>query len=402
MKNRRLRTVVAGFVVGAVALAACGGDDDDDADATTPAATASSDTTAASDATTAPEDTAAAETVPADTAADETTPADTGAEDTASGEPVTLRLAYFPNVTHAPAIIGVESGLFQDALGPNVTLELTTFNSGTEAIEALFADAIDASFIGPNPAISGYARSDGEALRIVAGTTSGGASLVVSQDINSAADLVGKTLATPSLGNTQDVALRAWLKDEGYTTDTSGGGDVHITPQENADTLTAFQSGTIAGAWVPEPWATRLVQDGGGKVLVNERDLWPDGQFVTTHLIVATGFLDEHPDTIRDLISGLGDAIDEANEDPTVAQAEVNAGIERITSKPLADAVIAGAWENLEFTLDPIASSLQGSADDAIAAGLLEEVDLADPGIYDLTLLNEVLAERDEDEVPGL
>ncbi len=329
-------------------------------------------------------------------------PAGTAAEDTESGEPVTLRLAYFPNVTHAPAIIGAENGLFQEALGPNVTLELQTFNSGTEAIEALFSDAIDASFIGPNPAISGYARSDGEALRIVAGTTSGGASLVVSQDINTPEDLRGKTLATPSLGNTQDVALRAWLKDEGFTTDTSGGGDVSITPQENADTLTAFQAGQIAGAWVPEPWATRLVQDGGGKVLVNEEDLWPDGQFVTTHLIVSKTFLDEHPDTIRDLISGLGDAIDEANDDAPTAQAEVNAGIERITSKPLADAVIAGAWENLEFTLDPIASSLQGSADDAIAADLLDEVDLADPGIYDLTLLNEVLAERGEPEVTGL
>ena len=163
----------------------------------------------------------------------------------------------------------------------------------------MFSGALDASFIGPNPAINGYAKSKGEALRIVAGTTSGGASLVVREGINAPADLQGKTLATPSLGNTQDVALRAWLKDQGFATDTAGGGDVHITPQDNADTLAAFKTGAIDGAWVPEPWATRLVNEGGGHVLVNEKDLWPDGKFVTTHLIVTTEFLDEHPDTVK-------------------------------------------------------------------------------------------------------
>ena len=232
---------------------ACGSDDD---------------TSSTTDA--APADTAT--DAPADTASDESTPpADTEAEPTGSEAPaeeVTLRLGYFPNVTHAPAIIGVDTGLFDDALGASTTLETSTFNSGTEVIEALFSGAIDASFIGPNPAINGYAKSDGEALRIVAGTTSGGASLVVREGIETPADLAGATLASPSLGNTQDVALRAWLLDEGYATDTSGGGDVSITPQDNADTLAAFQSGALDGAWVPEPWATRLVLEGGGHVLV--------------------------------------------------------------------------------------------------------------------------------------
>ncbi len=204
-------------------------------------------------------------------------------------ESAALRLGYFPNVTHAPAIIGVETGLFEEHLGAGVELEPSTFNSGTEVIEALFSGAVDASFIGPNPAINGYAKSDGEALRIVSGTTSGGASLVVREGIDDAADLAGTTLATPSLGNTQDVALRAWLAEQGYATDASGGGDVSITPQDNADTLQAFQTGSVDGAWVPEPWATRLVLEGGGHVLLDEAELWPDGQFVTTHLIVATG-----------------------------------------------------------------------------------------------------------------
>jgi NitT/TauT family transport system substrate-binding protein len=315
---------------------------------------------------------------------------------------VTLRLGYFPNVTHAPAIIGVDTGLFETALAGTATLETSTFNSGTEVVEAIFSGALDASFIGPNPAINGYAKSDGEALRIVAGTTSGGASLVVRDGIETPADLAGATLASPSLGNTQDVALRAWLLDEGYATDTSGGGDVSITPLDNADTLAAFQSGDLDGAWVPEPWATRLVLEGGGHVLVDEADLWPEGDFVTTHLIVTTEFLDEHPDVIKALIVGLGEAIDVANGDAAEAQTTVNAGIEAITTKPLADETMAGAWANLRFTLDPIASSLQGSADDAIAVGVLEPVDLTAPGIYDLTLLNDVLADRGEDAAAGL
>lgn len=327
--------------------------------------------------------------------------AETGTASSESPE-ATLRLGYFPNVTHAPAIVGVDTGLFSEALDGLAVLEPSTFNAGTEAVEAIFSGAIDASFIGPNPAINAYAASGGDAIRIVAGTTSGGASLVVREGITSPADLAGATLATPSLGNTQDVALRAWLLEQGYETDTSGGGDVSITPQENADTLAAFQSGALDGAWVPEPWATRLVLEGDGTVLVNEEELWPDGDFVTTHLIVATDYLDEHPDVIKALITGLGEAVDEVNADPEEAQATVNAGIEAITTKPLDDATIAGAWANLRFTLDPIASSLQGSADDAVAVGLLEPVDLTDPGIYDLTLLAEVLGERGDAPVAEL
>jgi sulfonate transport system substrate-binding protein len=311
-----------------------------------------------------------------------------------------LRLGYFPNVTHAPAIIGVEDGLFADALG-DASLETFTFNSGTEASEAILSDSIDATFIGPNPAINAFAQSGGE-VKIVAGTTSGGAALVVSPDIDSPDDLAGTTLATPSLGNTQDVALRAWLADQGYDVDETGGGDVKITPQENADTLTAFQAGDIQGAWVPEPWATRLVVEGGGHVLVDESDLWTDtdGRFVTTHLLVRTDYLEEHPANVRALVSGLLDAIDEANADPATAQATTNDGIEKITTKRLADDIIAGAWGNLEFTADPVAASLQQSADDAVAVGLLDEVDL--DGIYDLGILNDLLAERGEPEVQGL
>ncbi|HZA86261.1 MAG TPA: ABC transporter substrate-binding protein [Acidimicrobiales bacterium] len=322
---------------------------------------------------------------------------DTAADADPSGS---LRLGYFPNVTHAPAIIGVQDGLFEEALGDGVELDTTTFNAGGEAIEALFSDAIDATFVGPNPAINGFSESEGTALRIVAGTTSGGASLVVREGIDSPDDLEGTTLATPALGNTQDVALRAWLLDQGYETDQAGGGDVSITPQDNPDTLTAFQQGDIDGAWLPEPWATRLILEGEGQVLVDEADLWPEGEFVTTHLIVATEYLEEHPANVRALIDGLLQAIDVANGDAAEAQTITNDGIEADTTNRLADETIAGAWENLSFTSDPIASSLEESKNDAVEVELLDEVDL--DGIYDLAILNELLAERSEAEVDGL
>jgi NitT/TauT family transport system substrate-binding protein len=326
---------------------------------------------------------------------------ETSAPDGASNNAPTgkLRLGVFGNVTHAPAIVGIEEGLFAEALGDGVEIELVPFNSGTEAIEALFAEAIDASFIGPNPAINGFAQSNGDALRIVSGTTSGGASLVVREGIDSPEDLVGTTLSTPSLGNTQDVALRAWLLDEGYETDQAGGGDVSIAPQENADTLAAFIDGTIDGAWVPEPWATRLLLEGGGKVLLNEADLWPDGEFVTTHVIVATDYLDENPAIVRGLLDGLLNSLDFIDANGDEARTITNDGIEKITTKRLSDETIAAAWENLTFTYDPIASSLEKSKDDAVKVELLDDVDLT--GIYDLTVLNELLAERGLEEVPA-
>jgi len=320
--------------------------------------------------------------------------------DDSSGGSRTLRLGCFPNVTHAPALVGIQEGIFADALGPDVKLELSYFNAGPEGIESLFSGAVDATFIGPNPAINGYAQSNGEAVRIIAGSTSGGAFLVVRPGIESVQDLVGTTLATPQLGNTQDVALRAWLVDQGLSFDTAGGGDVSIWPQSNADTLNAFKIGDIDGAWVPEPWATRLIQEGGGVVLVDERDLWPDGAYVTTHLIMSTTFLEENPDLVQDLLRGLIEAVRFTNENPAEAQRDVNDAIEDITSARLPDQVIAGAWENLTFTWDPIASSLQESADDAVAAGLLDPVDLS--GIYALDILNRLLAEAGEAAVAGL
>jgi NitT/TauT family transport system substrate-binding protein len=312
--------------------------------------------------------------------------------------PTKVRLGYFPNVTHATALVGVESGIFKTALGPN-TLETKTFNAGPAAVEALFSGALDASYIGPNPAINAYVQSGGDAIRIVSGATSGGALLVVKPSINGPADLKGKKVASPQRGGTQDVALRYWLRSNGLKSDLEGGGDVSVVPQENAQTLETFRSGQIDGAWVPEPWATRLVQEGGGKVLVDERSLWPDGKFVTTHLVVRTKFLRDHPDAVHRLVEGQVQANDLVNSNPAEAQRLVNQAITTITGKGIAPAVLEASWKNMEFTNDPVASSLTVSADHATEVGLLEKVNLT--GIYDLSILNSVLKTANQPEVKG-
>ena len=386
----RRRVLATALLTSFALLAVACGDDESSSEATeAPATTAATTEPSATTAPAAPDTTEAA------------APTTAAPETTAAAEPLegTLNLGFFPNVTHAPALVGVGEGLFAARLGDGVDLETFTFNAGTEAIEALFADSIDITFIGPNPAINGFAQSEGEALRIIAGSTSGGAYLVVKPEITSAEQLEGRTLATPSLGNTQDVALRAWLAEEGFETTPDGGGDVTILPQSNASTLEAFVAGQIDGAWVPEPWATRLVLEGGGTVLVDERDLWPetDGEYVTTHVIVRTAFLEDHPDLVKAVLEGLADALDAIEADPAAAQIVVGDQIESITDQRPSDEVTAASFENLTFTLDPIAASLRGSADDAEAVGLLDPVDLT--GIYDLTLLNEVLAGRGLDPI---
>ncbi len=313
--------------------------------------------------------------------------------------PATVRLGHFANVTHATAIVGVEKGIFAASLGAD-KLEVKTFNAGPAAVEALLSGGLDATYIGPNPAINAFVKSDGKAVRIVSGATSGGAALVVKPSVADAAGLRRKKVASPQVGGTQDVALRQWLASKGLKTTPQGGGDVSIVPQENAQTLETFRAGQIDGAWVPEPWATRLVQEGGGKVLVDERELWPDGQFVTTHLVVRTAFLKEHPGTVRRLLQGQVEANRFIADQPDQAKQVVNQGITKITGKGLPATVIDGAWKNLSFTNDPIATSLSTSARHAKDVGLLADAEVA--GIYDLTLLNEVLRSTNQPELKGL
>lgn len=310
------------------------------------------------------------------------------------GEPSldAVTIGYFPNLTHAPALVGLADGYFQDAFGDDVTIETATFDSGTEEIEALFAGGIDIGFIGPSPTITGWEKSKGEALHVIAGAAANGASLVVREGIDTVEDLEGKTIATPSLGNTQDVAARYWLKEQGFETDEQGGGDVHIQPQDNATALTALQTGDIDGAWVPEPWATRMVEEAGAKVLVDEADLWEGGQFVTTNVIVRTEFLNEHPDAVDAFLAGLLDTIDAIEADPEAAQATVASEIGKISGSTPNAEILAKAWGSVVFTVDPLPSTLREQAEHAIEVGLLGEIDLK--GLYVLDPLNALLEER--------
>ena len=235
---------------------------------------------------------------------------------TRANRPVTLRLGYFPNLTHATAVAGIEKGIYAEKLGPD-TLRAQPFNAGPAAVEALFAEGLDAAYVGPNTAINAFSKSHGQAVRIISGATSGGAFLVVKPGIDQPSDLKGRKIASPQLGGTQDVALRVWLGDHGLKPDGSGGASV--IPQKNAQTLETFRTGGIDGAWVPEPWATRLVQEGDGKVLVDERTLWPGGQFPTTLLVVRTKFLKQHPGTVKRLVEAQVAANAFVNESPVEA-----------------------------------------------------------------------------------
>jgi NitT/TauT family transport system substrate-binding protein len=319
------------------------------------------------------------------------------AQSTQPEEVRTLRLGFFPNLTHAPALVGLQEGHFRDALAPlGVTLTPTAFNAGPDAVSALFGNSLDITYIGPNPTINAYGQSGGDAVRVIAGAASGGAALVVRPGITSAADLAGRTLATPQLGNTQDVALRHWLGEQGLTSDVEGGGDVAIVPQSNGEGLTAYASGRIDGAWVPEPWVTEYLR-AGAEVLVDERDLWPGGQFVTTNVLVRTEFLVQHPDVVRAFLAGHVAALEAIADDPDAAAAAANASLASLTGTGLAPEVLDRAFGEVTFTADPLPITLQQSAAHVIAVGLLEETAISDAGglpgrLYDLALLNEVLA----------
>ncbi|WP_350277311.1 ABC transporter substrate-binding protein [Kribbella sp. HUAS MG21] len=301
----------------------------------------------------------------------------------AKGPATELRLGYFPNVTHAAALVGLGKGLFTKELG-NTKLVPTKFNAGPEAVGALLGGSLDASFIGSGPAINAYAKSNGEAVRLIAGATSGGAQLVVKPTITKPADLVGKTVVTPQLGNTQDVSLKKWLADQQLT------GKVKVTNLENAQTLDAFKKGEVDAAWLPEPWSSRLVLDAGAKVLLDEKSLWPDGKFPTTVLIVRTQFLQEHPETVKALLTGLVSAIDFSTANAADAKTVVNDQLKELTGKALKPAVIDRAFENIQLTADPIAGTFPQLAKDQVTAGIAKEAP-AVAGFADLGPLNEVL-----------
>ncbi|AZQ39100.1 aliphatic sulfonate ABC transporter substrate-binding protein [Streptomyces cyaneochromogenes] len=308
-----------------------------------------------------------------------------------------VKIGYFPNLTHATALVGIQEGLLQKELG-GTTIKASTFNAGPSEIEALNSESLDIGWIGPSPAINGYTKAAGKNLRIISGSASGGVKLVVNPEkIKSLKDVKGKKIATPQLGNTQDVAFLNWVSDQGWKVDAeSGKGDVSVVRTDNKITPDAYKSGSIDGAWVPEPTASKLVAE-GAKVLLDEGDLWPDKKFVITNIIVRQDFLKEHPDVVEAVLRGSVKTNEWINANPDKAKASANKALEELSGKALPAEVLDPAWKSIAFLDDPLAATLDTEAEHAVKAGLLEEPDLE--GIYDLTTLNKVLKAEGKDEV---
>lgn len=299
-----------------------------------------------------------------------------------------VRLAYFPNVTHAPALVGVAHGYFQRALPEGVALDTRVFNAGPEEMEALLAGEVDVGYVGPSPAINTYLRSHGRALRVVAGACSGGACLVARRDspITGIASLGGKRLAVPQLANTQDVSARHFLSVQGLRPREKGG-TVEVLPVRNPDILVLFLRKQLDAAWVPEPWASRLILEADARLVLDERDLWPQGRFTTTVMIVRRGFLEQHPDWVEAMLRAHIKAINWLKQDADEAQTAVNAELLRLTGKKLPTEVLQQAWRRLEFTTDPIRSSMETFVGAAGDAGYLP-AELRDvQALFELTLL---------------
>jgi NitT/TauT family transport system substrate-binding protein len=308
---------------------------------------------------------------------------------------VTIRAGYFCNITHAQALIGRATGRFEQALGPTAHIEWKTFNAGPRAIEALFAGAVDLIYVGPNPAITGMVRSHGEALRIVAGAASGGVALVVRSgaNIRRPEDFHGKKIASPQLGNTQDVALRAWLRDNNLKT-TDRGGDVQVIPLANADQLTLFQKNELDASWAPEPWATRLIHEGGAQLFLDERTLWPDQRFPTAEVVVRADFLAKHPDLLMKWLRTHVEITLWINHNLKAAQTILNDQIQRDVGRALPPAILNEALQRVEFTYDPLRPSLLVCGQRAFEQGFLGRQKPELSNLYSLDLLNAVLRER--------
>jgi NitT/TauT family transport system substrate-binding protein len=313
-----------------------------------------------------------------------------GTGSAAASSPVTVRLGYLANITHAPALIAAKNGYFTKELGSAGTVKTSTFTSGTQETTAILAGQLDAAYVGPNPAINAWQKSNGTAIKIVSGAATGGASIVVKPSVTSASQLKGQSVATPSLGNTQDVAVRSWLKQQGLTTSTTGGGDVAVKPTApNSAAVLEFKSGQLAGASEPSPYDVEMVQD-GGKVLLSEPG-------VTTVLMVTQSFLSAHPAIVADLLKANLDALNYIKSSPAKAEQVANDQLAAYTGKPLSSKVLDPAFKEITFTADPDAASLTQDAQQATSVGLLKPVDLK--GIFDLTPLNSLLSAAEQPTV---
>jgi NitT/TauT family transport system substrate-binding protein len=288
-----------------------------------------------------------------------------------AAEPQVLRIGYFPNVTHAHGVIGSHStregrGWFEERLGPDVKVQWFAFNAGPSAMEAIFAGSIDATYVGPNPALNAYIRSNGDEVRVLAGAVEGGAALVVKADgqIAKPADFKGLRVGTPQLGNTQDVAARAWLKKQGFKI-TQTGGDVLVVPTANPDQLSLFQQGKLDAVWTVEPWVSRLLLEGGGKLFVEQKDA------ITTLLASSVRLLRDRPELAEKLVAAHTALTEWLNTHPEEAREQVRAGLTAEARREVTAELVAASWSRMRFTNEVAPDALAAFVADAQSAGFL-------------------------------
>ncbi|WP_395140068.1 ABC transporter substrate-binding protein [Armatimonas sp.] len=299
-----------------------------------------------------------------------------------AGKP-TVRVAFFSNITHAVALYSSAKGLFGKAVADSATVEERVFKAGPEEIEALFAGEVDFGYIGPGPAVNGYLKSKGEALRIIAGAASAGTALVVRKDvaITGVKDLAGKRVAVPQTGGTQDLSLRHALKTVGLSAKDKGG-TVDVVQFAPADTLMLFQRGELDAAWLPEPWVARLENELGAKVVLEEKTLWPGGRFSTAVVIVRAEFLKAHPELVEKLLASHKSAVRAIQADPDAARLAIGEKLKTLTGKAIPDALLKSALSRTEITDDLLKESILTFADWSKDLGYLREGREALTGLF--------------------
>lgn len=285
----------------------------------------------------------------------------------------TIRVGYFPNITHVQPLVGLQDGTFERVMGDGVTIDQKTFNAGPAELEALLSDSLDIGYIGPGPAYNGYIKSDGK-IRIVAGAANGGAMLVVRPEANikTIRDLAGKKVAVPQFGNTQDISLRKLLDENGLKT-ADKGGTVQVLQVANPDTLALFSKGELDAALLPEPWGTRLLQQGDGQMLLDWDQLGYGQNYPVTVLVVRREFLEEHPDLVEKWLEGHRQVTEQIKGEPQKAKALLNQGFAQITGKPMPTELLDQAFTKIVVTNDPSLASIDDMAQVSLRNGYVKK-----------------------------
>jgi NitT/TauT family transport system substrate-binding protein len=300
---------------------------------------------------------------------------------------VRFRLGYFPNLTHAQALVGSADGTFARAL-PAGRLDVKRFNAGPGAMEALLAGDLDVTYVGSAPAINAFVRSHG-ALRVISGAASGGA-IFVTRTARAPEDLKGKRVASPQVGSSPDVALRGWLESKGLAIDTGEAG-VTVTPLSNPDILNMLRRGQLEGAWVPEPWGARLLAEAGAHLFVDERALWDGGRFPTTVLVASSQALTGRRKDVLAILRAHVELTRRAEADLAGFQRLANAEYAALTGKALPEQIVADAFSRIDLLIDPMAAQLAEAASHAVALGFIPASDVS--GLVDRSLLDELARE---------